>query len=193
MKREITKTSAAVCVALLAAALASSAPSNTFAAGKGPSAGNSVGRNANANGAVTTQSPVTFTITTAQCPSLPAGTVLQGSGELRNIVNTHSSRGITRQTTTAHASGTATDQAGNTYVWVYANQLNETNTPPSLDWYGTMIDHFSLAGSGPAHINANFVADSHHDTAYSFFYLTPRSVVGDPIDFGTVTAHCDPL
>ena len=124
MKRRITKTSAAICVALLAAALASSAPSNTFAAGKGPSAGNSVGRNANANGAVTTQSPVTFTITTAQCPSLPAGTVLQGSGELRNIVNTHSSRGITRQTTTAHASGTATDQAGNTYVWVYANQLN---------------------------------------------------------------------
>jgi len=191
MKRRITKTSAAICVALLAAALASSAPRSAVAAGKGPSAGNAAG--SNAKGAVTTQTPVTFTITTAQCPSLPAGTVLQGSGELRNIVNTHSSRGITRQTTTAHASGTATDQAGNTYVWVYANQLNETNSPPSLDWYGTMIDHFSLAGSGPAQINANFVADSHHDTAYSFFYLTPRSIVGDPIDFGTLAQHCDPL
>ena len=161
------------------------------AAGKGPNRG-ALGA-ATGKGAVTTQTAVTFTITAAQCPSLPAGTVLQGTGELRNIVNTHSSRGITRQTTTAHASGTATDQAGNTYVWVYANQLNETNAPPSLDWYGTMIDHFSLAGSGPAHINANFVADSHHDTAFSFWFLTPRSVVGDPIDFATIAARCDPL
>jgi hypothetical protein len=76
---------------------------------------------------------------------------------------------------------------------VYANQLNETNAGSSLDWYGTMIDHFSLAGSGPAQINANFVADSHHDTAFSFWYLTPRSVVGDPIDFTTIAPHCDPL
>jgi len=165
---------------------------SALAAGKGPSAGNAAGRNA--NGAIKTETPVTFTITAAQCPSLPAGTVLQGSGELRNIVNTHTSgRGITRQTTTAHASGTATDQAGNTYAWVYANQLNETNTPPSLDWFGKMIDHFSLAGSGPAHINANFVADSYHDTAYSFWFLTPQSVVGDPIDFTSLSARCDPL
>ena len=163
---------------------------SALAAGKG--AGNAAGRNA--KGAIKTDTPVTFTITAAQCPSLPAGTVLQGSGELRNIVNTHTSgRGITRQTTTAHASGTATDQAGNTYAWVYANQLNETNTPPSLDWFGKMIDHFSLAGSGPAHINANFVADSYHDTAYSFWFLTPQSVVGDPIDFTTLSARCDPL
>jgi hypothetical protein len=164
---------------------------SAVAAGKGPSAGNAAGRNA--NGAIKTETPVTFTITAVQCPSLPAGTVLQGSGELRNIVNTHASRGITRQTTTAHASGTATDQAGNTYAWVYANQLNETNTPPSLDWYGTMIDHFSLAGSGPAHIIAGFVADSYHDTAFTFWFLTPRSVVGDPIDFASLSAHCDPL
>ena len=107
---------------------------SAVAVGKGPSAGNAAGRNA--NGAIKTETPVTFTITAAQCPSLPAGTVLQGSGELRTIVNTHASRGITRQTTTAHASGTATDQAGNTYAWVYANQLNETNTPPSLNWFG---------------------------------------------------------
>ena len=164
---------------------------SALAAGKGPSAGKAAGENG--NGAITTQTPVTFTITAGQCPSLPAGTVLQGTGELRNIVNSHPSRGITRQTTIAHASGTATDQAGNTYVWVYANQLNETNTPGSLNWYGTMIDHFSLAGSGPAHIIANFVADSYHDTGYTFFYLTPRSVVGDPIDFTTITPHCDPL
>ena len=164
---------------------------SAVAAGKGPSAGNAAGRNA--NGAIKTETPVTFTITAVQCPSLPAGTVLQGSGELRNIVNTHASRGITRQTTTAHASGTATDQAGNTYAWVYANQLNETNTPPSLNGFGTDIDHFSLAGSGPAHINATFVADSFHDTAYSFWFLTPQSVVGDPIDFATLSARCDPL
>jgi hypothetical protein len=164
---------------------------SAVAAGKGPSGGNAGGRNA--NGAIKTETPVTFTITAVQCPSLPAGTVLQGSGELRTIVNTHASRGITRQTTTAHASGTATDQAGNTYAWVYANQLNETNTPPSLDWYGTMIDHFSLAGSGPAHIIAGFVADSYHDTAFTFWFLTPRSVVGDPIDFASLSAHCDPL
>jgi hypothetical protein len=164
---------------------------SAVAAGKGPSAGHAAGRNA--SGAIKTETPVTFTITAVQCPSLPAGTVLQGSGELRNIVNTHASRGITRQTTTAHASGTATDQAGNTYAWVYANQLNETNTPPSLDWYGTMIDHFSLAGSGPAHIIAGFVADSYHDTAFTFWFLTPRSVVGDPIDFASLSAHCDPL
>ena len=165
---------------------------SALAAGKGPSAGNAAGRNA--NGAIKTETPVTFTITAVQCPSLPAGTVLQGSGELRTIVNTHTSgRGITRQTTTAQAKGSATDQAGNTYVWVYVNQLNETNRAPSLDWYGTMIDHFSLAGSGPAQIVAGFVADSYHDTAYTFFYLTPRSVVGDPIDFASLSPRCDPL
>jgi len=49
------------------------------AAGKGPGAGNAAGPNA--KGAITTQTPVTFTITTTQCPSLPAGTVLTGSGE----------------------------------------------------------------------------------------------------------------
>ena len=164
---------------------------SALAVGKGPSAGNAAGRNA--NGPIKTETPVTFTITAAQCSSLPAGTVLQGSGELRTIVNTHARRDITRQITTAHATGKATDQAGNTYVWVYANQLYEANTPPSLDWYGTMVDHFSLAGSGPAHIHANFVADSYHDTAYSFWYLTPRSVVGDPIDFALLLPHCDPL
>ena len=128
-----------------------------------------------------------------QCPSLPDGTVLEGSGELRGIVNTHASSGITRQITTELATGTATDQAGNTYVWVYANQRSETNTPPSLDWYGTMIDHFSLAGSGPAHIHANFLADSYRDTGYSYFFLTERSVMGDPIDFRAVVLLCDPL
>jgi hypothetical protein len=165
---------------------------SAVAAGKGPSAGNAAGPKA--NGAISTQETVTFTLTPRECSSLPAGTVLVGSGELRSILNTHTSRGITRQTRTEQASGTATDQAGNTYVWVYANQLNETNTPPSLDWYGTMIDHFSLAGSGPAHINANFVADSYHDTGYTFLFLTPRSVVGDPLDFGPpLVGHCDPL
>jgi hypothetical protein len=160
--------------------------------GKQPSASKAAG--ANANGAVTTLTPVTFTITALQCPSLPAGTVLQGSGELRTIVNTHNAvGGITRQTTTVQAKGSATDQAGNTYVWVYTNQLNETNTAPSADWYGTDIDHFSLAGSGPAQIVAGFVADSYHDTGYTFFFLTPRSVVGDPIDFATIAPHCDPL
>jgi hypothetical protein len=128
-----------------------------------------------------------------QCPSLPDGTVLEGRGELRGIVSTHASSGITRQTTTQVATGTATDQAGNTYVWVYANQLNETNMPPSLAWYGSMIDHFSLAGSGPAQIQANFVADSYRETASSDFVLTERSVAGQPIDFRAGVFLCDPL
>jgi hypothetical protein len=128
-----------------------------------------------------------------QCPSLPEGTVIEGSGELRGIVNTHASSGITRQITTEVATGTATDQAGNTYVWVYANQRSETNTPPSLAWYGTMIDHFSLAGSGPAQIHANFLADSYRETGSSDFILTERSVTGQPVDFRAGVLLCDPL
>ena len=59
---------------------------------------------------------------------------------------------------TSHASGTATDQAGNTYVWNYANHFSVSDSGPQTAFAGEMVDAFTLAGNGPAHLNNGFRA-----------------------------------
>ena len=58
---------------------------------------------------------------------------------------------------TTHAKGTATDQAGNTYSFNYSNHYRISNTGPRTA-LGVMVDSFSLAGNGPAHLNNGFRA-----------------------------------
>src|SRR5262245_50899165 len=137
--------------------------------------------------------PVSFTITADGCSSLPAGTVLQGTGLRTDFVKTQVAGAVTREIITSHAYGKATDQLGNTYAWDYSSQQNDTNTPPSLDWAGSFVDHFSLTGNGPAHIVAGFVADVFHDTDYTYLIFTPHIVIGDPIGFDDNAFHCDPM
>ena len=56
-----------------------------------------------------------------------------------------------------------------------------------------MTDAFSLAGGGPAHLNNGFIGNFMSD--FFSFFTVPGVISshGDPIDFVTGDAHCDPL
>lgn len=146
------------------------------------------------NGATIDTFPVNFVMTSATCSNLPAGTTLTGSGTEKSItVVKTSAYGITRVHNTSHATGTATDQAGNTYVFNYSNDFNVANTAANQAVFsGIMNDHFSLAGHGPARLSNGFQGVFTTDFA-SLASITPLHERGDPIDFATLAAHCDPL
>ncbi len=131
---------------------------------------------------------VGFVMTSGACQYLPAGTTIQGSGTMKSITTeTTSKKGVTTVMNTSHAHGTATDQAGNTYVWNYANHFSVSDSGPGTPFAGEMVDAFTLAGNGPAHLSNGFHA------LFDFFTIQPLSSRGDPIDFDTGAAHCDPL
>ena len=55
-----------------------------------------------------------------------------------------------------------------------------------------MIDVFTLQGTGPATLSNGFLAKYRTDLG-DLQRLRPIDAFGDPIDFPSVTAHCDPL
>src|SRR5262249_45017709 len=143
--------------------------------------------------------PVSFTLSSADCPNLPPGTTITGSGSGTSVTtNKTDASGVTTSINTTHESGTATDQAGNTYVWSYSNHSNLTNSLVMPDFFsGTMEDHFSLAGNGPANLSNGFLVDITFGPNPDWplgLYGVPRWVHGDafPFPFG-VGPGCDPL
>jgi len=134
--------------------------------------------------------PVTFTITSSQCSSVPAGADVQGNGFQTDIASVHVTGGVMREIITSHAYGTAIDQLGNTYAWSYSAQQNATSSD-GQNWAGSFVDHFSLAGNGPVHIVAGFVGSVTYSA--TTFTITPSTVIGDPIGFSDLSPHCDPL
>jgi hypothetical protein len=134
--------------------------------------------------------PVSFTITSSQCSSVPAGADVQANGFQTNISNVHVTGGVLREIVTSHAYGTATDPLGNTYVWSYSFQQNATSSD-GLNFAGSAVDHFSLTGSGPVHIVAGFTGSITYGP--NTFTITPSTVIGDPIGFDDISPHCDPL
>ena len=132
--------------------------------------------------------PVSFDISSATCSNLPAGTTIHGSGMEKSITTISTDKtGVTTIMNTSHANGTATDQAGNTYVFNYANHFSVSDAGPGTAFSGEMVDAFSLAGNGPAHLSNGFRA------LFDLVSLQPLSSRGDPIDFASGMAHCDPL
>jgi hypothetical protein len=136
--------------------------------------------------------PVSFVITSATCSELPPGTTLTGSGTEKSITVVMTTNGVTRVHNTSHATGTAADQEGNTYVFDYSNSFNISDAGSPGVFSGIMNDHFSLAGNGPADLHNGFQAVFSTDFT-TFASLTPLKTQGDPIDFVTGAAHCDPL
>jgi hypothetical protein len=137
--------------------------------------------------------PVDFTLSSAQCSNLADGTTLTGSGIEKSItIERTNASGVTTVINATHAYGTATDQAGNVYVFDYSNELRVSNTLASPDVFtGVMTDHFSNSGSGPATLNNGFVANvTFTPTSFS---VVPISSFGDPLSFPDGAAHCDPL
>jgi hypothetical protein len=138
--------------------------------------------------------PVTFTLSAATCPNLPAGTTIEGTGMEKSITTTRTDAGgITTIQNTSHASGTASDQAGNAYVFNYSNDFRISNSAANPAVFsGRMTDSFSLAGQGPAMLHNGFQAIFTSDFA-TFAAFEPLNSRGDPLDFATGTAVCDPL
>ena len=124
--------------------------------------------------AAPTQQPVAWTLTAAQCPNLPTGTTVTGTGTLQAVQG--------GRVSIEHATGTATDQAGNVYRWSYSFRAVSRSEDSEL-W----VDHFVVAGAGPATLNNGFVAVISPDGADVIHEF------GDPIDFETFAPICDPL
>jgi hypothetical protein len=148
-------------------------------------------------GADVVTTTVSFTMTSASCANLPAGTTITGSGSQRSVTTTRTdASGVTRIVNATHAHGTASDQDGNSYVFNYANEFRISNTLAQPDLFsGLMTDSFTLAGPGPAKLQNGFVANL---TAPADFSTASWDVIqsrGDPISFesGPIVSHCDPL
>ena len=151
--------------------------------------------NAAPGGATVESFPVSFVLTSESCSNLPAGTTIEGTGTMKSITRTRTdASGVTTIANTSIAQGTATDQDGNTYVFLYSNEFRASNSTADPDLFsGLMTDHFSLAGRGPAKLSNGFTARFTTDFD-SFFNFDPIiHAHGDPLGFPEGTAHCDPL
>ena len=99
--------------------------------------------------------PVSFTIPADQCPKLPAGVSVTGTGERTTVTNTHTKAdGTIEIRTNDLAKGVATDSNGGVHKFVYHNSSTLT-IPTSGDYSISMNDSFELTGPGP-HYSVSF-------------------------------------
>ena len=137
--------------------------------------------------------PVDFVLSSDTCPNLPPDTTVTGSGIEKSITTTSMRRGVTTISNRSVAPGTATDQDGNHYRFLYINRFKVSNTVAEPDLYrGVMVDLFLLRGSGPATLSNGFTARITTNFA-DVFEFDPISSFGDPLDFATGEGRCDPL
>lgn len=138
--------------------------------------------------------PADFTLSSKTCPNLPEGTTITGTGTGRSVTKTKTDRhGITTVFNSSIARSKATDQGGNKYRFLYFNQFRVSNTTADPDLYtGLMVDLFLLNGNGPARLENGFLARITTDLGESFTF-DPIHAFGDPINFETGEAICDPL
>src|SRR5437764_11437060 len=133
------------------------------------------------------------TLTHASCSFVPAGTEIDWTGpETSHEVDHVNQDGTVTISVVSHASGTATDDHGNSYTSNYSNAFRVSNSVGDPGTFtGTMTDHFSLAG--PALNLANGFIASLTTNLSDVFIFNPINSRGDPIDFTNGSAHCDPL
>jgi hypothetical protein len=132
-------------------------------------------------------------LSNATCQFVPAGTTISWTGPERasTIVRTDAS-GVTTVSVVSHASGKATDNNGNTFAFAYSNAFRVSNSVADPGTFtGVMTDHFSLAG--PALQLSNGFIATLTTNLNDVFVFDPINSRGDPIDFATGAAHCDPL
>ena len=131
-----------------------------------------------------------FTIAADQCPLLPAGVSLSGSGERKTIINTRTQAdGTTVIRTNDLAKGVATDSNGGVHKFVYHNSSTLT-IPPSGDLSISMNDIFTLSGPGP-----------HYSVGFNWRWTFPGPDLVFPPEDNFVNLHgdvdlilaCDPL
>ena len=134
--------------------------------------------------------PVSFTIPADQCPLLPAGVSVSGTGERQMIINTHTKKdGTTEIRVNDLIKGVATDSDGGVHKFVYHNASTETILQSGLHLI-SMNDSFVLSGPGP-HYSVTF------NWRWTFTAPTPfwpptdnwEILHGDP----DLVFACDPL
>ena len=82
----------------------------------------------------TVREPVTWTLPAGQCPSLPAGVSVSGSGQRHAVITTKArADGGTTIITNDLVKGTARDSTGRTYQFLYHNHFTETLPPSGSD------------------------------------------------------------
>jgi hypothetical protein len=138
--------------------------------------------------------PADFTLSSETCPNLPEGTVIEGTGTGKSVTKTTTNRdGTTTVFNSTIAPGKATDQDGNRYRFLYSNQFEVSNTTANPNLFsGFMVDLFLLRGNGPAKLTNGFLARFTTDFG-ELAELDPIFEFGDPLDFETGAAKCDPL
>jgi hypothetical protein len=151
------------------------------------------GAAAAAGGATVERFPVSWELTSESCSNLPAGTTVEGTGTEKSITRTRTTAaGVTTVNNTTTATGTATDQDGNTYVFLYSNTFRVANSTADPGVFtGMMNDAFSLAGPGASRLSNGFTARI--TTDFETFLFDPIRTHGDPISFPEGEEHCDPL
>ena len=98
---------------------------------------------------------VPFTIPADQCPLLPSGVSVSGTGERQMIINTHTKAdGTTEIRVNDLIKGTATDSNGGMHKFVYHNSSTETVLLSGVHTI-SMNDSFELTGPGP-HFSVTF-------------------------------------
>jgi hypothetical protein len=131
-----------------------------------------------------------FTIAADQCPLLPVGLSVTGTGERHMVVNTKTKAdGTVEVRTNDLIKGTATDSNGDVHKFVYHNSSTLT-IPSSGDYSISMNDSFELTGPGP-----------HYSVGFNWRWtFTGPDLVFPPVD-NWVNLHgdrdlilaCDPL
>ena len=137
--------------------------------------------------------PGDFVLSSARCPNLPAGTTITGAGTGTSVTKVRTdSSGTTSVNNLTVIPGRATDQAGNQYRFFYRNSFRVSKTASESLFTGEMVDLFMLRGRGPADLRNGFVANLTTNLV-DVFLFDPISEFGDPLDFATGAAICDPL
>ena len=140
-----------------------------------------------------THNPVSWTLTSEQCPNLPSGIALAGEGQEVFTSKTRTDHhGITHLQERSEKTGSVTDNVGNTYRFDYLNTTKSTSTD-GVNFIGIMNDVFATKGKGPGRLRNGFVARIQFDTAFTYFRADPISQFGNPFQFPFGPGICDPI
>ena len=124
--------------------------------------------------------PASFTIPADQCPLLPAGVSVEGSGKSVSIVNTRTlADGSMVVRINNLIKGTATDSDGGRHKFVYHNSSTQTILPSGFTTI-SMNDSFVLTGPGP-----------HYSVTFNWRWTFTQPNLWPPAD-NWVQLHGDP-
>lgn len=133
---------------------------------------------------------ISFALPADQCPLLPAGLSVDGTGERHMIINSDTKAdGTTQIRVNDLIKGDATDSNGGTHKFVYHNSSTETVLPSGLHTI-SMNDSFELTGPGP-HFSVTF--------NWRWTFTPPESFWPPAHDLQTLNGDpdlifaCDPL